>query len=248
MKISQFRALIKEEVRKALNESKTTRKTLKEGVIEDLQVEPKTIGVQWEEAENLMDYVKAKHKLGPKKYVAGEGGDVEIYKIGTTPYILVDEDGFGAIFKASDSAKVIAAIKDGSYFDWNESVTESVKRKLREVKTVHSTADFDEYEDFEANKALNIQGDNSIDFYLKGVEDKWEDGNEGQLGAIKDAGFKLTLLVKVEMEGLGPRFSGIEVYKVNGQPYVIVSEVEIESASLFKASDLPKVLKALGVN
>ena len=77
---------------------------------------------------------------------------------------------------------------------------------------------------------------------------KWEDGNEGQLGAIKDAGFKLTLLVKVEMEGLGPRFSGIEVYKVNGQPYVIVSEVEIESASLFKASDLPKVLKALGVN
>ena len=100
MKASQFRALIKEEVRKALKESKT-RRTLKEGVIEDLQVEPKTIGVNWEEAENLMDYVKAKHKLGPKKYVAGEGGDVEIYKIGTTPYILVDEDGFGAIFKAS---------------------------------------------------------------------------------------------------------------------------------------------------
>ena len=134
MKISEFRALIKEEVRKVLKESKTTRRTLKEGVIEDLQVEPKTIGVQWEEAENLMDYVKAKHKLGPRKYVAGEGGDVEIYKIGTTPYILVDEDGFGAIFKASDSSKVISAIKDGSYFDWNESVVnESMKRKLRET-------------------------------------------------------------------------------------------------------------------
>ena len=132
MKISEFKKLIREEVRKVIKESKTTRRTLKEGVIEDLQVEPKTIGVQWEEAENLMDYVKAKHKLGPKKYVAGEGGDVEIYKIGTTPYILVDEDGFGAIFKAADSAKVISAIKDGSYFDWNESVTESTKHKLRE--------------------------------------------------------------------------------------------------------------------
>ena len=143
MKISQFRALIKEEVRKALNESKTTRKTLKEGVIEDLQVEPKTIGVQWEEAENLMDYVKAKHKLGPKKYVAGEGGDVEIYKIGTTPYILVDEDGFGAIFKASDSSKVISAIKDGSYFDWNESVVSQKPLKEAAPKSGQTIDDYD---------------------------------------------------------------------------------------------------------
>jgi hypothetical protein len=126
-------------------------------------------------------------------------------------------------------------------------IREEVRRALNEVKTVNSTANFDAYEDFEVDTALNVQGDNPIDFYLKGVEDKWEDGNEGQLSAIKDAGYKLTLLLKVQFEGLGPKFAGLEVYRVNGHPYIIVSDVAVDTASLFKASALPKVLKALGV-
>ena len=110
MKISEFRKLIREEVRKVIKEG---------SVIEKLQVSPKEIGVNYDEAEGLADAIRKSHKLVKVKAVNSDNGKVDIYKIGNTNFILADESGMGVIFKVSDMNKVLSSIKDGSYFDWN---------------------------------------------------------------------------------------------------------------------------------
>ena len=112
MKITEFRKLIREEVRKIIKEANT---------IEMLSVDPKKIKIDTMEAEGLLDAVEAKYKVKLMKKVKSEeigaaAHMVSLYTIGTTPYFLVDEEGFGVIFKTSDLTKVIKSIKDGSYF------------------------------------------------------------------------------------------------------------------------------------
>jgi len=112
MKISEFKKLIREEVRKVIKEANT---------IEMLSVDPKKIKIDTMEAEGLLDAVKEKYKVKLMKKVKSEeiGAPayiVSLYTIGALPYFLVDEEGFGAIFKTSDLTKVIKSIKDGSYF------------------------------------------------------------------------------------------------------------------------------------
>ena len=106
MKISEFRKLIREEV----------RKIIKEGIIETLQVDPKVISVNYDDNEGLLDAVKAKYKVKLMKVVKSADNSVSIYSIGSTSYFLADEEGFGVMFKTTDLAKVLASIKDGSYF------------------------------------------------------------------------------------------------------------------------------------
>jgi len=112
MKISEFRKLIREEVRKVIKEANT---------IEMLSVDPAKIKIDTMEAEGLLDAVEAKYKVKLMKKVKSEeigapAHMVSLYTIGTTPYFLVDEEGFGAIFNTKDLTKVIKSIKDGSYF------------------------------------------------------------------------------------------------------------------------------------
>lgn len=110
MKASEFRKLIREEV----------RKVLKESVIGDLQVSPKLLKVTDKDPESTMNDLESKFKLKLLKKISSNLTDmpVEISQITGTPYIVVNETGFGVIFKATDLAKVVAAIKDGSYFEW----------------------------------------------------------------------------------------------------------------------------------
>jgi hypothetical protein len=112
MKITEFRKLIREEVRKVIKEANT---------IEMLSVDPKVIKINYNEAEGLLDAVEAKYKVKLTKQIKyGDVGEtahvVTIHSIGTIPYFLVDEEGFGAIFNTKDLTKVIKSIKDGSYF------------------------------------------------------------------------------------------------------------------------------------
>ena len=112
MKISEFRKLIREEVKKIIKEANT---------IEMLSVDPAKIKIDTIEAEGLLDAVKAKYKTKLMKKVKSEeigapAHTVSIYSIGSTSYFLADEEGFGAIFNTKDLTKVIKSIKDGSYF------------------------------------------------------------------------------------------------------------------------------------
>ena len=111
MKLSEFKKLIREEV----------RKVIKENVIADLQVSPKLLKVTDKDAESTMNAIESKYSLKLLKKVNSDMTDmpVEISQIIGTPYIVVNETGFGVIFKATDMSAVIAAIKDGSYFDLN---------------------------------------------------------------------------------------------------------------------------------
>jgi hypothetical protein len=111
MKLSEFKKLIREEV----------RKVIKENVIADLQVSPKLLKVTDKDAESTMNAIEAKYSLKLLKKVNSDMTDmpVEISQIIGTPYIVVNETGFGVIFKATDMSAVLAAIKDGSYFDLN---------------------------------------------------------------------------------------------------------------------------------
>jgi hypothetical protein len=108
MKIQEFRNLIREEV----------RKVLKENIISDLEVSPKVLKVTDHDPESTMSAIEDKYQLKLLKKIKGES-PVEISEIVGTPYIVVDEMGFGVIFKKSDMPKVVAAIKDGSYFSFN---------------------------------------------------------------------------------------------------------------------------------
>jgi hypothetical protein len=109
MKASEFRKLIREEI----------KKVLKENIIADLEVSPKLLKVTDRDPESTMNAIESKYKLKLLKKINSPKADmpVEISEITGTPYIVVNETGFGVIFKASDMAKVIAAIKDGSYFE-----------------------------------------------------------------------------------------------------------------------------------
>lgn len=109
MKTSELRKLIREEV----------RRVLKENVIADLEVSPKLLKVTDKDPESTMHAIQTKYKLKLLKKIDSEMADmpVEISQIIGTPYIVVDETGFGVIFKATDMNKVVAAIKDGSYFE-----------------------------------------------------------------------------------------------------------------------------------
>ncbi len=111
MKISEFRKLIREEV----------RKIIKEGTIESLSVDPKLLKVTDKDAESTMNAIESKYKLKLLKKINSKMADmpVEISQIIGTPYIVVNETGFGVIFKATDMSAVLAAIKDGSYFELN---------------------------------------------------------------------------------------------------------------------------------
>lgn len=110
MNIAEFKKLIREEIRKVIKEANT---------IETLSVDPKVIKVNYDEAEGLLDAVKAKYRTKLMKVVKSADNSVSIYSIGTTSYFLADEEGFGVIFKTADLNKVIASIKDGSYFEMN---------------------------------------------------------------------------------------------------------------------------------
>ena len=109
MKTSEFRKLIREEV----------RKVLKENIIADLEVSPKMLKVTDSDPEATMSAIEDKYQLKLLKKINSEMSDlpVEISEIVGTSYIIVDEMGFGVIFKKSDMPKVVAAIKDGSYFE-----------------------------------------------------------------------------------------------------------------------------------
>jgi len=109
MKASEFRNLIREEV----------RKVLKENIIADLEVSPKLLKVTDHDPESTMDAIETKYKLKLLKKINSDMADlpIEISQIIGTPYIVVNETGFGVIFKATDLNKVVAAIKDESYFD-----------------------------------------------------------------------------------------------------------------------------------
>ena len=109
MKLTEFRKLIREEV----------RKVLKENIIAKLQVSPKLLKVTDHDPESTMDAIENKYKLKLLKKINSEMADmpVEISQIIGTPYIVVNETGFGVIFKETDMPKVVAAIKDGSYFE-----------------------------------------------------------------------------------------------------------------------------------
>ena len=113
MKISEFRKLIREEV----------KKIIKEGTIESLSVDPKLLKVTDKDAESTMNAIEGKYKLKLLKKINSEMADmpVEISQIIGTSYIVVNETGFGVIFNATDMPKVVAAIKDGSYFEMAES-------------------------------------------------------------------------------------------------------------------------------
>ena len=127
MKISEFRKLIREEV----------RKVIKEGTIESLSVDPKLLKVTDKDAESTMNAIEGKYKLKLLKKINSEMADmpVEISQIIGTSYIVVNETGFGVIFKATDMPKVAAAIKDGSYFEMAESKKKVVKEVNNEFKT-----------------------------------------------------------------------------------------------------------------
>jgi hypothetical protein len=111
MKATEFRKLIREEIRKAL----------KENVIADLEVSPKLLKVTDKDPESTMNAIEGKYQLKLLKKINSAMADmpVEISKIVGTPYIVVNETGFGVVFKATDMTKVVAAIKDGSYFEMN---------------------------------------------------------------------------------------------------------------------------------
>lgn len=109
MKTTEFRKLIREEI----------KKVLKENIIADLEVSPKVLKVTDKDPESTMSAVESKYELKLLKKINSKMADlpIEISQIVGTPYIVVDETGFGVIFKASDMPKVVAAIKDGSYFE-----------------------------------------------------------------------------------------------------------------------------------
>ena len=121
MKLTEFRKLIREEIKAVMKES-LSKKSLKEAsVIEKLQVMPSVLGINYDEAEGLLGAVKKKYQLAKIKTISSNDmSQVTLYKIGTTPYILADESDFGAIFNAADLNKVLSAVKDGSYFEYPE--------------------------------------------------------------------------------------------------------------------------------
>ena len=109
MKVSEFRKLIREEI----------KRVLKENIIADLEVSPKLLKVTDKDPESTMSAIEDKYQLKLLKKINSPMADmpVEISQITGTPYIVVNETGFGVIFKATDMPKVLAAIKDGSYFE-----------------------------------------------------------------------------------------------------------------------------------
>lgn len=112
MKVTEFRKLIREEIKKVLKEANT---------IEMLSVDPAKIKIDIMDAKGLLDAVKAKYKVKlmekvKSEEIGAEAHMVSLYTIGALPYFLADEKGFGAIFNTKDLTKVIKSIKDGSYF------------------------------------------------------------------------------------------------------------------------------------
>lgn len=112
MKVSEFRKLIREEI----------KKVLKENIIANLGVSPKLLKVTDKDPESTMNAIEDKYQLKLLKKINSSMADMplEISQIVGTPYIVVNETGFGTIFKATDMLKVVAAIKDGSYFDMED--------------------------------------------------------------------------------------------------------------------------------
>jgi hypothetical protein len=111
MKASEFRRLIREEVRKVIKEVRV-----------DI-IPSARLGIKYDKNKTLLDAVKKKYKVTLKKKMFSDIVDrpLEIYKIEKTPYIIVDEGGFGSIYDEADYNKVIAMIKDDIYFDKDES-------------------------------------------------------------------------------------------------------------------------------
>jgi hypothetical protein len=121
-------------------------------VIEKLQVSPMEIGVDHDEAEGLTDAVRQKHKLTKVKSVNSDNGKVDIYKVGTTNFILADESGMGVMFKAADMNKIVSAINDGSYFeypDMQEGAEMSDDEDINIEEIIKSLREEDESEEME---------------------------------------------------------------------------------------------------
>jgi len=113
MNSSEFRKLIREEVRKVIKES-SSKKSLKEGL--DI-IPPSNLYIVDKEDEGLLDAVKKRYKVILKKKMPSAVSDepLEIYKIVKTPYFIVDEAGYGAIYNDYEYNRVIAMIKDKEY-------------------------------------------------------------------------------------------------------------------------------------
>jgi hypothetical protein len=131
--------------------------------------------------------------------------------------------------------------------EFRNLIRAEVRKVLKESNDFESNSNGDEYFDFEEKNALNFKSSTGITKYLNNVEDLGDDGYEGQLSAIKEAGYKLKELMHVDFSDASQFDDGVTVFKMVSKPYVIVSDDYIGSASLFKESDLPKLIKALGV-
>jgi len=123
MKITEFRKLIREEVRKVLKEGVMDKR------IAALKVSPKLLKVTDKDPELTMKEIRAKYQLKLLKTWKSDFAvkPVKISQIIGADYIVVEvpEGGnginvTGEIFKADDLGKVLAAIKDDSYFGYND--------------------------------------------------------------------------------------------------------------------------------
>jgi hypothetical protein len=185
MKISEFRKLIREEVRKIIKEAKVSI------------VPSGKLGIKYKEDEGLLDAVKKKYKVTLKKKMPSDVADMplEIYKIENTPYIIVDEAGFGAIYNESDYNKVIAMIKDETYFEMDESK----KKVVKEANTIEMLS-----VDPKKIKIDTIEA-------------------EGLLDAVK-AKYKVKLMKKVKSEEIGAPARIVSLYTIGSLPYFLVDE------------------------
>lgn len=92
MKVSEFRKLIREEVYKVINEASPVR------------VKASKLGINYSERTPLIGALKKKYKLTLMKKLKGQDPSlpIQIFKIENTPYVVVDEAGFGAVYNEND--------------------------------------------------------------------------------------------------------------------------------------------------
>ena len=144
-----------------------------------------------------MNAIEGKYKLKLLKKINSEMADmpVEISQIIGTSYIVVNETGFGVIFNATDMPKVVAAIKDGSYFE----MAESKKKVVKEANTIEMLS--------VDPKKIKI--------------DTME--AEGLLDAV-EAKYKVKLMKKVKSEEIGAFAHIVSLYSIGALPYFLVDE------------------------
>jgi hypothetical protein len=107
MKLTQFRKLIREEV----------RRVIKENIIGKLEVSVDKLGLNDEDPETNWESIRDSF-LDVKKIKTFD--NVDIYEITGEPYIVtVEDDSYATVFRKKDMPKIVAAIKDGSFFSFD---------------------------------------------------------------------------------------------------------------------------------